>query len=101
MEKVQDCYTRGYALKKAGKIQSYRIYNTGAKEPTFEVRTLMGGKQTWGPAPSLSGESLRRDEKGRGSKDRFGSRERDSQHHQALEVEDETMHEDPEQQNTN
>jgi hypothetical protein len=101
MEKVQECYTRGYALKKAGKIQSYRIYNTGAEEPTFEVRTLMGGKQIWGPAPSLSEESLRREETRRGSKDGAGSRERDSQHHQVIEVEDEMMHGDPVQQDTN
>ncbi len=89
------------ALKKAGKIQSYRIYNTGAEEPTFEVRTQMGGKQIWGPAPSVSEESLRRDETRRGSKDGAGSRERDSQQHQVLEVEDEMMHGDPEQQDTN
>jgi hypothetical protein len=61
----------------------------------------MGGKQIWGPAPSLPEESLRRDETRRGSQDGAGSRERDSQHHQVLEVEDEMMHGDPEQQDTN
>jgi hypothetical protein len=57
MAKVQDCYTRGYELKKAGKIQSYRIYNTGAGEPTFEVRTSIGSKSTWGPAQALNNAS--------------------------------------------
>jgi hypothetical protein len=43
--KVQE-YNRGYALKREGKIQFYRIYNTRGEEPTFEIRTLMGGKPT-------------------------------------------------------
>jgi hypothetical protein len=57
MSKVQEYYTRGHELKKAGKIQSYRIYNTGIGEPTFEVRTNTGGKSTWGLAQALNDAS--------------------------------------------
>ncbi len=61
MARVQACYTKGYAMKKAGQIQSYRIYNTGEGEPTFEVRTLVNGKPTWRLASALPTGSLRRD----------------------------------------
>ncbi len=54
MTMVQDCYTRGHAMKKEGQIQSYRIYNTGEEEPTFEVRTQVNGKPTWMPASALA-----------------------------------------------
>jgi hypothetical protein len=54
MARVQACYTKGYAMKKAGQIQSYRIYNTGEEEPTFEVRTQVNGKPTWMPASALA-----------------------------------------------
>jgi hypothetical protein len=54
MTMVQDCYKRGHAMKKEGQIQSYRIYNTGEEEPTFEVRTQVNGKPTWMPASALA-----------------------------------------------
>jgi hypothetical protein len=55
LEMVQAAYNRGYELKKAGRIQAYRIYNQGGSEPVFEVRTVVDGKSTWGPAPAASG----------------------------------------------
>jgi hypothetical protein len=53
LEAVQACYRRGYELKSSGKIQSYRIFNTGAEQPTFEVRREVDGKNVWGPPPPL------------------------------------------------
>jgi hypothetical protein len=57
LEMVQEAYNRGYHLKKAGKIQAYRIYNQGGDEPVFEVRTAANGKTTWGPAPPPTGDT--------------------------------------------
>jgi hypothetical protein len=57
LEMVQEAYNRGYHLKKAGKIQAYRIYNQGGDEPVFEVRTAINGKTTWGPALPLTGDT--------------------------------------------
>ena len=48
-------------MKKEGQIQSYRIYNTGEEEPTFEVRTQVNGKPTWRPASALATGSPRRE----------------------------------------
>jgi len=57
LDAVKACYNRGYELKKAGLIESYRIYNTGEMSPTFEVRTKKDGKVVWGPPPPRSGET--------------------------------------------
>ena len=57
MPAVQACYNRGYQLKLAGTIQAYRIHNTGADQPTFEVRKMVEGKVMWGPAPPPTGET--------------------------------------------
>jgi hypothetical protein len=57
LEMVQAAYNRGYELKKAGRIQAYRIYNQGGQEPVFEVRTVVDGKSAWGPAPAVSGST--------------------------------------------
>jgi hypothetical protein len=57
LEMVQAAYNRGYELKKAGRIQAYRIYNQGGQEPVFEVRTVVDGKPAWGPAPAVSGST--------------------------------------------
>ncbi len=57
-------------MKKEGQIQSYRIYNTGEEEPTFEVRTQVDGKPTWMPASALAtgpqdeGDDLRHQDRG-------------------------------------
>jgi hypothetical protein len=56
LEMVQEAYNRGYHLKKAGKIQAYRICNQGGEEPVFELRTVVNSKQTWGPAPPPTGD---------------------------------------------
>ena len=82
MARVQACYTKGYAMKKAGQIQSYRIYNTGEGEPTFEVRTLVNGKPTWRLASALPTGSPRRDA---ASQESLSSNdEGDDQRHQDL-----------------
>jgi hypothetical protein len=66
LEMVQEAYNRGYQLKKAGKIQAYRIYNQGGDEPVFEVRTAVDGKVTWGPPPPPSGDTPAGKARGRG-----------------------------------
>jgi len=92
MAKVQECYTRGYSLKKAGKIQSYRIHNTGAEEPTFEVRTNVEGKPTWGPAQATSTAYLAQNETEQGKQKNPATHERNGHHHRDLEDE---IHTDP------
>lgn len=57
MQAVKECYSRGYQLKKAGKVDSYRIHNTGAGSPTFEVRSMIEGRRTWGPPPPHTGDT--------------------------------------------
>jgi hypothetical protein len=63
---VQEAYNRGYQLKKAGKIQAYRIYNQGGDEPVFEVRTAVDGRATWGPPPPPPGDTPAGKARGRG-----------------------------------
>jgi hypothetical protein len=67
---VQEAYNRGYQLKKADKIQAYRIYNQGGDEPVFEVRTGVHGKVTWGPPPPPSGDTPAGKARGRGRQSR-------------------------------
>ena len=57
MPAVQACYNRGYQLKLAGTVQAYRIHNTGADQPTFEVRRMVEGKPMWVPAPPPTGDT--------------------------------------------
>jgi hypothetical protein len=57
IEQVQEAYNRGYHLKKAGKIQTYRVYNHGGDSPVFEVRSMVDGKAVWGPPPPPTGET--------------------------------------------
>jgi hypothetical protein len=57
IEQVQEAYNRGYHLKKAGKIQAYRVYNHGGDSPVFEVRSMVDGKAVWGPPPPSAGET--------------------------------------------
>jgi hypothetical protein len=57
LDDVQAAFRRGYELKKAGRIQAYRIYNQGGDQPVFEVRTLVDGRPTWGPAPPTTGDT--------------------------------------------
>jgi len=52
MGQVQSAYSRGFQLKKEGKIQAYRVYNQGGKEPVFEVRREVNGRPSWGPGPA-------------------------------------------------
>jgi hypothetical protein len=54
---VHNCYNRGYQMKRAGVIQAFRVCNTGGDEPTFEVRRLVDGQPTWGPAPPPTGDT--------------------------------------------
>jgi hypothetical protein len=56
MGQVQSAYSRGFQLKKEGKIQAYRVYNQGGKEPVFEVRQEVNGRYSWGPAPARDGD---------------------------------------------
>ncbi len=56
MGQVQSAYSRGFQLKKEGKIQAYRVYNQGGKEPVFEVRQEVNGRPSWGPAPARDGD---------------------------------------------
>jgi len=65
LEAVQECYNRGYQMKKSGKITAYRIHNTGGAMPTFEVRRMVEGQQTWGPAPPPTGETPERTRRAR------------------------------------
>jgi hypothetical protein len=57
MGQVQSAYSRGFQLKKDGKIQAYRVYNQGGEEPVFEVRTEVNGRASWGPAPASDGDA--------------------------------------------
>jgi len=58
MGQVQSAYSRGFQLKKEGKIQAYRVYNQGGKEPVFEVRQEVNGRPSWGPGPARDGDGL-------------------------------------------
>jgi hypothetical protein len=56
MGQVQSAYSRGFQLKKEGKIQAYRVYNHGGNEPVFEVRQEVNGRPSWGPGPARNGD---------------------------------------------
>ena len=77
LEAVQACYRRGYELKSSGKIQSYRIFNTGAEQPTFEVRREVDGKSVWGPPPPSTGDTPRLNREDRTRRMNRGEDERD------------------------
>jgi len=78
IEAVQECYNRGYQMKKSGRITAYRIHNTGGSMPTFEVRKLVDGQQVWGPAPPSTGETPERSRRGRSSRSTSQMRKSDS-----------------------